>query len=269
MERYETLVELFSGSSLHLEWFEAVNGNELYAPEDMSFVEQNDSAAIRHLTPHEQDIRMSMRAMFEKALQDGTKFMLFLEDDAFPHNEFDQHLLTILQDDRCGRYFFSEYEGGVLQLGRTVHSAKLWMLIKKDLRQARKQFRTDPICFNSHEHILGAFAVLYTGIPSSNVPNFDAHYRLCIRVWESNSGKFLEIIDWIDHGPAQPYDWLWGWLAKKGYVTRVAHPFLVIPYVSKTSDVDANRTSLGMVERAKKHRWELDKFNKTFQIMND
>jgi Glycosyltransferase family 25 (LPS biosynthesis protein) len=132
-DRYESLAKRFSKmTSLNVMRFEAINGNEIYAKKDLPYV-QHPGLPKKQLSPGEQGYRMSMRALFEKGLQDETKFMLILDDDAYPHNDFDRKLNEILNDNRCGSHFFSDQEGGVLQLGGTVFKKELWGLIDDDL----------------------------------------------------------------------------------------------------------------------------------------
>ena len=63
---------------------------------------------------------------------------------------------------------------------------------------------------------------------------------------------FEEIVDWLDNGPMQPFDYVFGYLAKKGYPTRTANPSLVIADVNPISDVSGQR-------RRKKIRWRQDR----------
>ena len=126
-----------------------------------------------------------------------------------------------------------------MQLGATVWSDGSWREVDSDLRAAEKSADKLPMCFNSYSRVSGSFAVIF------------------------HRNTFQEVIDWLDHGPVQPFDWVFGWLAVKGYTTRVAYPFVVIPDITIESDVDNNRGDLqhNMKARAETHRWHLEEFS--------
>jgi hypothetical protein len=168
--------------------------------------------------------------------------MLVLDDDAVPHNDFDTNLLNLLNDNRCGGHLLSEHEGGTMQMGASIHRRDIWDLIDDDIAKSAAQNHAPPLCFNSHLKVLGSYGVVY------------------------HRNTFQEILDWIDYGPIKPFDWVFDWLARKGYVTRVASTFIIIPDVGgKVSQVNPERSSgqLSMKRRAEIHRWDLNAFNKT------
>ncbi|GMI05946.1 hypothetical protein TrLO_g5628 [Triparma laevis f. longispina] len=199
-DRYELVEKRFDHTSLSLNRFEGVPGLTTGGlPEKQ-----------KNLSADEISLRATMANMLQHALDTDIKLLLLLDDDVIPKEDFDSRLLEVLRDERCGGGLFSETGGGILQLGAMIKSDGAWELIKEDLELTKKTIGTEPKCFNSYSQASGALAVIF------------------------HRNTFQEALDWLDRGPAQPWDEVFGWLASKGYTTRVAYPFIPLP----ESDID-------------------------------
>lgn len=199
-DRYELVEKRFDHTSLSLNRFEGLPGLPTGGlPEKQT-----------HLSADEISLRATMANMLRHALDTDIKLLLLLDDDVIPQEDFDSRLLEVLRDERCGGGLFSETGGGILRLGAMIKSDGAWELIKEDLELTKKTMGTEPKCFNSYSQASGAFAVIF------------------------HRNTFQEALDWLDRGPAQPWGEVFGWMASKGYTTRVAYPFILLP----ESDVD-------------------------------
>ena len=241
-DRYDLMGKRFAKTGLMISRFEATNGHIMLAGMEMpDVVPINEGSKTRKMTIGEMGLRDTMRKLFEHALKTNIERLLILEDDVLPHNNFGEELLKILENDRCGGHLFSDKEGGTLQLGATIWSKGAWNVVDNDLAKARDALGEEPLCFNSYVSVSGAFAVIF------------------------HRNTFQEVVDWLNFGPTQPWDWVFGWLAKKGYITRAAYPFIVIPDITGESDVDNNRGPLqhDMMARASIHRWHQGSFKES------
>ncbi|GMH56267.1 hypothetical protein TrRE_jg7725 [Triparma retinervis] len=243
-DRFELTKQRFAHTSLTINRFERVDGNEVFSGYDMPDlvpVEVGKTTEVRKMTPGEMGLRQTVRNLIARAMATDIQLLLLLDDDVVPHDDFDRLLLNVLIDKRCGSHLFTEEKGGALQLGATVWNEAAWELLDADMLAAKRASgrRGNAMCFNSHHKVSGSFAVIF------------------------HRNTFQELLDWLDHGPIQPFDWVFGWLGKKGYVTRVAYPFVVIPDLTVESDADNNRGDLqhDMEARVKVHRWNIREFS--------
>ena len=238
MDRYQKIKEFFDHTSIKLRRFSAVDGSSIYTDsQDLPMI--TTFGNNRRMTPGEMGLRDTMRNLFQNAIERDFQMIMVLEDDAVPHCDFDNMLRELLSDLRCGGHLYTENKGGVLQLGASVWNEHSWHKIDNDMYShygytLKKQQK----CFNSFKSVTGAFAVLY------------------------HRNVFETILKWLDEGPPEPWDWVFGQITAEGFISRVANPFLVIPDTRIVSDIDDNRGPLqhDMAARSEIHRWDLKSF---------
>ena len=169
-------------------------------------------AAIMHVTDPLADVRRStMHSLFSSALSHSSiKVLLVLEPTAAPTRAFESRLLALLNDGRCGGHLLSEAGGGTLQLGAEVSGTDAWAEVNQDLKAAGTWWGKAAQCFNGSDKATRAFGVLY------------------------HRNTFQEIVDWLSEAREEEgeedeweYNGVFARLAEKGYIGRIAYPFLL------------------------------------------
>jgi len=233
-EKFETMIHRFDTTSLDMQRFPASNGKDMFDENDLPFVIGVDGKKTdRRLSVGELGYLDSMRRVIQHAKDRDMERIIVFDDDVTPHREFDDKLKELLADSQCGGNMMTKNMGGTLQLGSTVWG--YWPVID-DFRA--KSNTENHICHDSFENVFGTFAVMY------------------------HRNTYDAILKWIQDSPNQPFDWVFGHLAREGYVTNAAYPHLVVPDITGASDVDNDRadTQHDMAFRSKKHRWDLSNF---------
>lgn len=237
-ERFAEMKEKFRHTNLHLQRFEAFDAStEFVNGEVMPFVH----GQTRQMTLGEVGIRESMRRLITYAKETNLERILVFEDDVVPHKNFDEELVRLLTDDRCGSAMMTKHSGGTIQLGSTVwgYWDKIDIVERKRASELPAGVVRPQLCFDSFKNVYGAFAVMY------HQATFDA------------------ILSWLDRDVYEPFDWVYGHLAEEGYVSVAAYPHLAIADTTALSDINSNRSpkQSNMSYRSKIHRWDLNNFD--------
>ena len=178
--------------------------------------------SVGELHAGEDGYRKSMRSLLEKGIASGEPIFAHFDDDYRFHLNFTERWKSTIESQLC--YHDTLSRGGVLLLGAT-----LW---RAGQRYFSKSFRSnDALCMDSHRYLFGSFAEIYT----------------------VESAK--RIIEWLDYGPAKPYDHVWGDIVQLGVPVRAMWPPLVVMDVDHKSSVDAKRRSMSVENRHKLHKW--------------
>jgi hypothetical protein len=232
--RAQAVQSAFKVHGIHVERFIGVDGR-LVLKNELSSVYK-----LSKLKPGEIGYRESMRGIFKLAIRQGYSRVMVLDDDALPHCKFAKLFNEMVSDDRCG-FVYSENSGGVLLLGSAIWKQGTWPNVGPYMagwRMVHADMRNHTLsthCFNTNNRTFGSFGAIY------------------------HHSTYQAILDWLDDFPGLPFDFVFTFLSKKGYVNRIAWPNLVIQDVMHKSRVDPSRLGQKLI-RAAIHHWTLSDY---------
>lgn len=190
------------------------------------------SITSKWLEPGEIAYRLAMRKALETAQRAGLS--LIVDDDVMIHTQFFDRLRSLFDCPRCTCHLVPETNctQGLLQLGSTILTKASWAVVESD----RETSQTP--CANVVPGVWGSFATLYSPeiIPS--------------------------ILQWLDNYQRFPFDYVYSYLARERFVTRLALPFLSVADIAHKSSVKEriygeNGESESVDETLAKLRWNM------------
>jgi len=177
--------------------------------------------AIDLLTPGEMGLRDGLRIAVMEAITANASALLFVEDDAIPRIDFAVRWTDLLASQRC--FGFLRQPGGILLLGASEWSNQFPNELFYD--ELRK-----PICYNALSNTCGTFTMLLS-----------RHVLPAVLDWLANSN--------------QPIDHVFQYIIMRGFPVRVAHPYLFVADLNKTSAVNPWRLRRSLVRNFAVRGW--------------
>lgn len=226
-ELVEKVARVLGRERVHV--ISAVNGSTL------------KSSTATPLTAGELGIMASAVVVMQHALKRGYSTVMVFEDDVLLRNHFEDELSRLASDASCTCFLKpdSGCPAGLLMLGGTViGNADIFNSWEDEKKVKNRQ------CVNFIRGTWGMFANVY------------------------NTRLFPHIMEWIqDEGKILPVDAMYTFLARRGFVVRVAYPFLTMALMNTSSTVQSESKQSRFEtpqSRAdwyyKMNRWEIEDF---------
>jgi len=166
-------------------------------------------------------LRDGLRIAVMEAITANASALLFVEDDAIPRIDFAVRWTDLLASQRC--FGFLRQPGGILLLGASEWSNQFPNELFYD--ELRK-----PICYNALSNTCGTFTMLLS-----------RHVLPAVLDWLANSN--------------QPIDHVFQYIIMRGFPVRVAHPYLFVADLNKTSAVNPWRLRRSLVRNFAVRGW--------------